>query len=175
MEIFTFGEYNKEGTFKVLNERAARASAGIMLLLASIAAINGFILEKYIIVTYISGFLMLNFIIGVFINPRFSPTIAIGTLITYRQSALPTGAAQKRFAWTLGLLLSAAIFLISFFLLNDPSYFEPVCMLCMLCILLLYMETAFGICVGCKIYDILIRFKIIKRPEVAPNCPGGSC
>lgn len=175
MEIFTFGEYNKEGTFKVVNERAARASAGIMLLLAIIAAINAFMLERYIVLPFISGFLLLNFIIGVFINPRFSPTIAIGNLITYRQSALPTGAAQKKFAWTLGLLLSAAIFILSFFLLNDPSYFEPVCMLCMLCILLLYMETAFGICVGCKIYHLLIRFKLIKRPEVAPNCPGGSC
>lgn len=175
MSIFSFGELNESKTFKVVDERVWRASAGIMLFMAIIAAINGFILKNYIVIPYVSGFLMLNFLIGVFINPKFSPTVFLGKVFTYRQSPLPIGAVQKRFAWSLGLFLSTLIFILSFFLLKDESYFTPICQLCLICILLLYVETAFGICVGCKIYYLFIRLKIIKKPEVDPNCMGDAC
>ncbi|MEZ4909002.1 MAG: DUF4395 domain-containing protein [Saprospiraceae bacterium] len=173
--IISFGEMNDEGTFKIVDERVWRASAGIMLFLGIIASINAFLLQRYIVVPYISGFLMVNFMIGVFINPRFSPTVVLGKIATYNQSSLPIGAIQKKFAWSLGLGLSTTIFFLSLILLNDPGFFEPVCFLCMICILLLYLETAFGICVGCKLYYLFINLGLIKRPEVAPNCMGDSC
>jgi hypothetical protein len=113
--------------------------------------------------------------IGLFINPKFSPTVILGRIFTYKQSSLPIGAIQKKFAWSLGLGLSTVIFVLSFFLLGDVTYFEPVCMLCLLCILLLYLETAFGICVGCKLYYLFVYLKIFKKPEVDPNCMGDAC
>ena len=39
---------------------------------------------------------------------------------------------------------------------------------CSSCLLLLFFEAAFGICIGCKIYN---RF----NKEAAQLCPGGSC
>lgn len=173
--IFSFGEYIEGKNFKILDERALRASAGIMFLLGIIAFINGFILQNYIAITYISGFLMLNFIIGVFFNPKFSPTMLFATSIVNKQSSLPIGAIQKKFAWFLGLCLSVTIFILSIFLLNDPSLFEPVCFLCLICLALLYIETAFGICIGCKLYYLFLKLKLIKQPEGKPNCMGDSC
>lgn len=152
-----------------------RASAGIMLLLGAIASINGFILHEYRIIPYISGFLMINFIIGIFINPKFSPTIFIGWLFVRKQSPLPIGAIQKKFAWSLGLGLSMVIFALSLFLLDDVKYFDPVCLLCIGCLFLLFFETVFGICIGCKLYYLFIFLKIIKKPEIRPNCSGDSC
>jgi hypothetical protein len=175
MSIISFGEYTKDHNYKVLDERQLRASAGIMLLLGVIAAINGFILNKYTIIPFISGFLFLNFVIGIFINPTYAPTMLLAKVIIYKQSPLPIGAIQKKFAWSLGLVLSAIILTLSLFLINDPTYFDPVCLLCVICILLLYVETAFGICVGCKLYDVAILLKLLKKPSEKPNCMGNSC
>lgn len=175
MSIFSFGEYIEGKNYKVLDERQLRASAGIMLLLGIIASINGFILNKYYIITYISGFFLINFIIGIFINPKYSPTMLLAKIVIYKQSPLPIGAIQKKFAWSLGLILSAIIFTLSLFLINDSTYFDPVCLLCIICILLLYLESAFGICVGCKLYDVAITLKLLKRPTEKPNCMGDSC
>jgi hypothetical protein len=175
MSFFTFGEFKDELGYKVLDERNIRASSGIMFLLGIIAFINGFILQEYIIIPYIAGFLMINFIIGIFINPKFVPTMFIGWIFIRKQSPLHIGAVQKRFAWSLGLLLSSVIFVLSLYLLNDVSYFDPVCILCLVCLLLLFFETAFGICIGCKTYFLAIRLKLMKEPEIKPNCMGDSC
>ncbi len=175
MAVFSFGEYVEGKNFKVVDERRMRASAGIMLLLGIIASINGFILQRFAIIPYITGFLALNFMIGIFINPKFSPTIIIAKLFVRKQSSLPIGAIQKKFAWSLGLALSTTIFVLSILLQKDATYFEPVCMLCIICLILLYLETAFGICVGCKIYFLSIRLKLLKNPTEKPNCMGDAC
>jgi len=175
MSVISFGEYTEGSKYKVLDERIMRGSGGIMLLLGVIAFVNAFILQRFIVVSYISGFLMFNFFIGVFINPKFSPTIILSKLFVHKQTALLIGAIQKKFAWSLGLALATAIFTLSLFLLNDISYFKPVCMLCIICLLLLFAETAFGICLGCKIYFLALRLKWIKEPEERPNCTGDSC
>lgn len=175
MSIISFGEYIDGHNYKVLDERSMRASAGIMFLMGTIASINGFILGEFGIIPYISGFLMINFIIGVFINPKYAPTLLLAYLFVNKQSPLPIGAVQKKFAWSLGLILSVTIFVLSLFLINDASYFQPVCFLCLICLVLLYFETAFGICVGCKLYHFFIKIKLLKEPEEKPNCMGDSC
>jgi len=175
MEIFSFGEYKNGSSFKVLNERVVRGSSGIMLLLGFIAFANAFILKNYYVVPYISGFLALNFLISILINPKFAPINFVSWLFVRKQTPLYIGAIQKRFAWSLGSILTTFIFILSFFLLKDESYFEPVCMLCVICILLLFLETAFGICIGCKLYHLSLRLKLIPKPQEKPNCMGDSC
>jgi hypothetical protein len=175
MSIFSFGEYIEGKNYKVLDERRVRASSGIMFLLGMIAFINGFILNKYDIIPYVSGIIMISFFVAVFINPKFSPSIFIGSLFVWRQSPLPIGAVQKRFAWSLGLGLSATIFVLSIMLLTDASLFEPVCFLCIACLILLFLETAFGICVGCKLYWLSVHMKLLKKPSENPNCMGDAC
>lgn len=175
MSIISFGEYLNGSAYKVLDERRMRASAGIMLLLGMIAFVNGFILNEYIVITYIAGFLTLNFLVGIFINPKFSPTVFIGYLFVRKQSPLPIGAVQKKFAWSLGLGLSTTIFILSIYLLDDVTYFQPVCILCLICLVLLYFETAFGICIGCMLYRLTIYLNILPKPKENPNCMGDTC
>jgi len=175
MAIISFGEYIEGKSFKVLEGRSVRASSGVMFLLGAYASINGFILNNYKVIPYIAGFLVLSFFISVFINPKYSPTMLIGRIFVGRQSPLYIGAIQKKFAWSLGLVLSSIIFVLSLFLLNDTTYFEPVCMLCIVCLILLYLETAFGICVGCKIYFLAVKVKLLPKPTERPNCMGDAC
>ena len=175
MSIISFGEYIEGKKYKVLDERQVRASSGIMFLLGMIAFVNGFILREFEIIPIMSGILLFSFMIAVFINPKFSPTMLVGYLFVRKQSPLPIGAVQKRFAWSLGIVLSAAIFILSLFLLKNPSYFDCVCELCIICLVLLFLETAFGICVGCKLYHLAIRLKLLKKPTENPNCMGDAC
>jgi len=175
MSIISFGEYIEGRSYKVLNERVVRGAAGTMLLVAFIAFIYGFIVKEYIVLPWLSGFLALNFLIGVFINPKFSPVVFLSWLVVRKQSPMPIGAIQKKFAWSLGLTLTSSIFILSLFLLSDVSYFDPVCMLCLICITLLFIETAFGICVGCQLYHLSVRLKLIPKPQEKPNCMGDSC
>ena len=39
----------------------------------------------------------------------------------------------------------------------------------------MYFESVFGICVGCKLYYLAIKLKLIKKPKDNPKCMGGSC
>jgi hypothetical protein len=175
MSIFSFGYYIDGKPYKVLNERRMRASAGIMFLFGLIATINGFVLNNYEPIPYVMGGLVINFLIGLFINPMFSPTVLLAWIFVRKQTPIPIGAVQKKFAWSIGLLLSSTIFVLSLLLLNDPSFFHTICPLCMLCLLMLYLETAFAICVGCKVYDLFIRMKLLPKPKQRPNCMGNSC
>jgi hypothetical protein len=175
MSIFSFGEYIEGRNYKVLNERVVRGSSGIMLLVGIIAFMYGFIIKQYIVLPYLSGFLAFSFLVAVLINPKFSPTVFISWLLVRKQSPLPIGAVQKKFAWSLGLGLATTIFILSLFLLVDESYFDPVCMLCLICISLLFLETVFGICVGCQLYLLSVRLKLIPTPKEKPNCMGDSC
>ncbi len=171
----SFGEQKEGIAYKVLDERTMRGSAGIMLLLAAIAFINGFILQNYIAISYISGFLALNFSIGLLINPQYTPTVLFAKSMVKDQKPLYIGAIQKQFAWGMGLVLSLSIFILSLLLLWNPAYFNIVCMLCVICLSVLYLETAFGICAGCSLYHQFIQWKWIKPPKEKPNCMGDSC
>ena len=175
MSIVSFGKYVDGINYKVLNEREVRASSGIMFLIGLIASINGLILKNYSVIPYLSGFLLFSFSIAVLINPKYSPTMILGSIFVRKQTPLYIGAVQKKFAWSLGLALSGSIFVLSIFLLTDATYFEPLCLLCIICLVLLYLETAFGICIGCKLYFLSIKMKLLKEPAVRPNCMGDAC
>jgi len=175
MSVISFGEYVEGKSYKVLNERRMRASAGIMFLFGLYATINGFVLHKYEVIPYVMGGLVINFLIGLFINPKFSPTVLLAWIFVRKQTPIPIGAVQKKFAWSIGLALSSTIFVLSLFLQTDASFFHQVCPLCILCLFMLYLETAFAICVGCKVYDLAIRAKLLPKPKERPNCMGNSC
>lgn len=175
MKIFSFGEYVDDKSYKVLNERVIKGSGALMFLIGMIAFINGFVVKNFTVLPYLAGFMVLNFAIGIFINPRFSPTVIIARLLTWKQTPIWVGAIQKKFAWSLGFMLSGAIFILSLYLLNDESYFELVCQLCLLCLLLIFLEMGFGICIGCKLYFGALRIKLLPKPKDNPNCTGDSC
>ncbi|MCV6607889.1 MAG: DUF4395 domain-containing protein [Campylobacterales bacterium] len=173
--MFQFGE-NIEGIgYKVVDERVMRGSAGILLLLGMIAFVNGFVIKNYDVLPYITGFFVINFFIGVFINLNYAPTIYLAKDFVEDQEPLHIGAIQKHFAWSLGLGLSVVVFILSLFLVGDPSYFNITCFLCLICFVLLYLETAFGVCIGCKLYYYTVQAGFLKEPEEKPNCMGDSC
>ena len=160
-----FGEDHPDYSVRVLNEREARGAAGIMFLFAMIAFMTAwfkgdFTPTKLTIVAF-----FIDFFIRVLINPRYSPTLIMARWMVNNQTAEYVGAPQKRFAWATGLVL--ATFMMFFVVINDVR--GPINMItCLICLMLLFFESAFGICIGCKLYNLVNK-------EKAQLCPGNVC
>jgi len=164
-KIILFGETAEGHDIRVLNEREIRAAAGILFLatftsLMFIIFKNNFLPIKYVLTIFLA-----DFIIRVFVNPKFSPTLIIGRLIVHNQSPEYVGAQQKKFAWTIGMVLSAIMFI---FMVIVNSYSPITGIICFICLLFLFFEAAFGICLGCKFYPLFFK-------EKAQKCPGEIC
>jgi hypothetical protein len=163
--MFGFGETHPDYPVKVLNEREARAGAGILLFFGMIAFLNAFLKGDFFLTRLAIIVFGLDFAIRVLVNPRYAPSLVIGRFFVRKQVPEYTGAPQKRFAWGLGLAI-ALVMMVWVVILNQAG---PVAILgCLTCIMLLFFETAFGICVGCKIYNMI-------WPGQAVLCPGGAC
>jgi hypothetical protein len=164
-KIIQFGETVPGYPIAVLNEREIRASAGILFLIIFIGLMliifnNDFLLVKYTVTVF-----LMDFIIRVFINPKYAPSLIIGRLIVRNQTPEYVGAKQKRFAWIIGLFLSATMFTF----LVVVNAFSPITGFgCLFCLIFLFFESAFGICLGCKFYSLIYKDK-------AQYCAGEIC
>lgn len=163
--LFGFGEILPEYAVPVLNEREARAAAGILFAIGLVAFQIAFMTGDFTMTRLVILGFAIDFAIRVFINPRFAPVLIAGRFMVRKQVPEYTGAPQKRFAWGLGLA-------IALFMLVWTSFFNlsgPVALLgCLTCLVLLMFESAFGICIGCNIYNRIY-------PGQARLCPGGVC
>jgi hypothetical protein len=164
-KVINFGEEVQGYNIKVLNEREIRAAAGILFLFTLVSFLiiimkGDFTMFKYVI----TGFLV-DFLIRVFINPKFSPTLILGRLMVRNQTPEYVGAVQKKFSWYIGVLLAVTMF-IHMVVLNA---FSPITgIVCLICLVFLYFESVFGICLGCKFYNLFYK-------EKAQHCPGEVC
>ena len=164
-KVIQFGEQVKGYNIPVLNEREIRASAGILFLATFISLMliifkNNFLPIKYVITLFLT-----DFIIRVFINPKFSPVLIIGRLIVRNQVPEYVGAQQKKFAWTIGIVLSATMFIL---MVVVNSYSPITGIVCLICLVFLFFESSFGICLGCKFYSLFYKGK-------TQYCPGEVC
>lgn len=164
-DIFKFGETIEGYDIPVLNERAVRSSAGILFFLAIVSFMNAWLTGNFQPTRiFVVGFLI-DFSIRIFINPRYAPSLIIGQWMVRKQQAEYVGAPQKRFAWAIGFALA----LMMLYLLVLNNVVGPINLLvCGACLILLFFEAAFGICLGCKVYNLFNR-------EQAQLCPGGVC
>src|SRR5689334_726717 len=111
-KMIQFGEDVAGYNIPVLNEREIRAAAGILFLLTYTSLMFILFSGNFILIKYVITFFLLDFIIRVWINPRFSPTLIIGRLMVRNQAPEYVGAPQKKFAWTIGIILSATMFVL---------------------------------------------------------------
>ena len=163
-EIY-FGEIVKGYDIRVLNEREARAGAGILFLFGFASFFHAYMLQNFIFTQIFVTIFMFDFIIRIFINPKYSPSLLLGRMMVQNQTPEYVGAPQKRWAWFIGLFLSVTMFfvIVIFQIMTPIKIF-----ICFLCLFFLYFESVFGICVGCKLYNFIYK----ERPKL---CPGGTC
>jgi hypothetical protein len=162
--LWEYGEKVPGYDVTVINEREARAAAGILATLGMIVIFVGIGYNHIIVARVYLAFLFIDFTARV-ISPSYSPSLLLGKFIVRNQKPEYVGGLQKRFAWTLGWLVSFPM--LYWFVLNWDITFYKV-MICVLCLTLMTLESAFSICVGCMIYKALVD----RNPQ---HCPGGVC
>ena len=160
-----FGETVAGYSVPVLNEREARAAAGILFVFAMLSFLYAYTYMDFRYTRIFVTFFMLDFFIRVVINPAYAPSLIAGRFFVSTQTPEYVGAAQKRFAWSIGLILSIVMFTLIVIL----EMMTPIKIwICLACLILLFSETAFGICIGCVLYNWLF-------PNKAAYCPGDMC
>lgn len=164
-KLFQFGIDHPAYPVRVLNEREARAGAGLLLLLAGIAFLKAWFLGDFSLTRIAVVAFFIDFTIRVLVNPTYAPSLVLARIFIRHQKPDYVGAPQKRFAWSIGLALAAAMMILVVF--NEVRG-PLVLLICLLCVTFLFFETAFGICIGCTIYNLFNR-------EKAQLCPGGAC
>ena len=163
--ILKFGKDVAGFDIPVLNEREIRAAAGLLFLIMFFSILLAIIKGNFFMFKFAVTAFLTEMVIRVFINPEFSPFLIVGRLIVRNQVPEYVGAPQKKFAWIIGVVLSATIFI----LVVVVNSYSPISgIICMICLIFLFFETAFGICIGCKFYKIFYKEKV-------QYCPGEVC
>ena len=161
--FLNFGEKIDGYEYKVINERDARASAGIMFLLGILSLFSVYLYRTIFWAELFSITFIIEFVVRVLFNPKYAPYMLIGGLIVSNQQPDWVEAKPKRFAWLLGMILGV---IMTYYIIFDVI--TPVRLgICWLCLFLMFVESVFGICLGCLLYKKL-KWKTY-------NCPGGIC
>jgi len=163
--LFSFGEHLEGSAVPVLNERAVRAAAGIVFFFAIVSFMNAWLIGNFQPTRVFVVAFLIDFTICIFVNPRFAPSMILGQWMVRKQQPEYVGAPQKRFAWAIGFVLAVVML----YLVVIKHVVGPINLIvCAACLVLLFFETAFGICIGCKVYNGFHKNK-------AQLCPGGVC
>ena len=160
-----FGESVEGYNIPVLNEREIRGSAGILFLFMLISFMLIMFEANFLLIKYFITVFMLDMAIRVFINPKYSPSLIISRFMVRNQNPQYVGAAQKKFAWMIGLTLSTGMF-IHMIIFNAYGPVNGIS--CLICMVLMFFEVAFGICIGCKVYGLFNK-------GVVQYCTGEVC
>ncbi|MEN9443258.1 MAG: hypothetical protein RIS47_148 [Bacteroidota bacterium] len=164
-KIIQFGEHVEGYKIPVLNEREIRAAAGILFVLMFLSVLMAILKGEFTLLKYAVSIFMADILVRVLINPKYAPTLIIGRLIVRNQTPEYVGAAQKKFAWVIGIILAATMLILAVVL---NTYSAITGLICLICLIFLFFESAFGICLGCKFYNLFYK-------EKAQYCPGEVC
>ena len=163
--VLSFGDRLEGYTVPVLNERAVRAAAGIVFFFAIVSFMNAWLIGNFQPTRVFVIAFLIDFTLRIFVNPRYAPSLILGQWVVRKQQPEYVGAPQKRFAWAIGFVLALTML----YLVVIKHVIGPVNLIvCASCLVLLFFESAFGICIGCKVYNWFNK-------EQAQLCPGGVC
>ena len=155
----------------VFNENQVRAAAGLTLVLGATAFSYAYFDKHYVPLQVITVVFFVEFLIRVTVGIRYSPMGVVARAMTRSQPPEWVSAKPKRFAWTLGLAMSLAMAIIT----NSGIRGALPGTICLICMTLMWMEAALGVCLGCKVYALLVRRGwTIEDPEYE-LCAHGAC
>lgn len=155
----------------VFNEHQVRAAAGITLVLGAVAFVYAYFAKQYLPIQLVTTFFFIEFALRVGLGLRYSPVGQVARWLTARQPPHWVSAKPKRFAWSLGLVMSLAMMLIT----NSHIRGTLPLSICLICMSLMWLEAVLGLCLGCEIYGLMVRRGWVARDEAFEICSRGAC
>jgi hypothetical protein len=155
----------------LVNENEARAAAGLTMVTGAVAFSYAYFDKQYIPLQVVASVFFVEFLTRVAVGLRYSPFGALARAMTLRRRPQWVSATPKRFAWTLGLAMALAMTVIT----NSGIRGYLPRTICLICLTLMWLESALGLCVGCKIYGLLARRGWIAVGPDGESCADGYC
>ena len=155
----------------VYNENEVRAAAGLTMVIGAVAFSYAYFDHLFLPLKIVTSFFFVEFLTRVTIGFQFSPIRVVSWAMTRNQPPDWVSAKPKRFAWTLGLGMAAAMTVITN--VNIHGYLPRS--MCLICLSLMWMESVLGLCLGCKIYTLLVRRGWRETDADIELCAGGVC
>ena len=155
----------------VFDEREVRVAAGLTLVLGAVAFVYAYFAKVYLPIKLVTALFFVEFLLRVTVGLRFSPFGQLAKALTRGQAPDWVSAKPKRFAWSLGLVLSLAMTVIT----NADIRGALPLTICLLCMTLMWLEAVLGLCLGCEIYGALVRRGWAAKDEAFEICGSGAC
>ncbi len=185
----------KPATYGVVNERAVRASAGVMFVAGFATFLNTLYTHNTHVAVAVVAIFFIDFFLKVVFGPKYSFFSQIGNLLVYWQPKEYVGALQKRFAWGVGLVFSFIVLLLMLTKILSGEHAKMMLemgtvashsmpplshlglpfLLCVVCLIFMWMESVLGFCVGCHVYAYLKKNNYITSTDNDPVCKDNVC
>lgn len=191
---------SREGDrYGFVNEVEVRFAAWLGLLFAIISFYFVMFQWNFDIAFFTVWIIFLDFLLKVFIWPEYSIFWRLIKPFIKNKKSFFVWSVQKRFAWSIWLILSIFVIfcmlLLSWTMQTDrPEVLyiieqininiannnlivipmNPAILACVLCIVFMFLESIFGICVWCKMYKNLVKLWVMKKYE-GQNCVNWAC
>lgn len=155
----------------VFDENQVRAAAGLTLALGAVALAYAFLGKIYLPIQTVTTLFFAEFLIRVTWGITLSPLGVIAGWMTRRNAPHWVSAKPKRFAWSLGLVMSLAMMVITNSGIRGPL---PLT-ICLICLTLMWLEAVLGLCLGCEMHRLLVRLGWMQPDRDFEICANGAC
>ena len=161
----------KELRAPVFNENEVRAAAGLTMVMGTLAFTLAFFNEQFVPLQAVTVFFFIEFVTRVTVGLQYSPLGVVAHALTRRQEPEWVSAKPKRFAWSIGVVMSFAMVLIT----NTGIRGALPATICLICLTFMWMESVLGLCLGCQLYAFLMRRGWMAKDDEIEVCAGGVC
>jgi len=158
-------------TAGVFDEHQVRAAAGLTLVFGAVAFVYAYFAKQYLPIKIVTALFFVEFALRVGVGLRYSPFGQAARWLSWGKAPLWVSAAPKRFAWTMGLVLSFAMTVIT----NSDIRGALPLSICLMCMALMWLEAVLGLCLGCEIHGLLLRRGWVARDASYEICASGAC
>jgi hypothetical protein len=155
----------------VCDENQVRTAAGLTMAAGAVAFAYAYFDKVYVPLQVVATCFFIEFALRLTVGIRFSPIGLVAGALTRSYRPEWVSAKPKHFAWTLGLVLSGAMTVIT----NSGIRGTLPRTICLVCLTLMWLESVLGLCVGCEIHAALARRGWVGRDAEYEACAHGVC
>lgn len=155
----------------VFDEHQVRAAAGLTLVLGAVAFAYAALARVYAPIQAVTALFVVEFALRLAGGLKFSPLGLVARLLTRGRAPRWVSAKPKRFAWSLGLVMSLAMTIITHSGIRGTL---PLTV-CVVCLTLMWLEAVLGLCLGCEMHGWMVRRGWVAKDEAFEICSSGAC